>query len=81
MKYDISIDAIEIVAGNKLPLISVSSERAIEKRNKMREEIAGHVAQYLESGGTINVIPPGKVNFTAQFDPSEQRRNRQAAKV
>ena len=81
MRYDLSIDAIEIVAGNKLPVISVSAERAIEKKNKDREQIACHVEEYLKKGGTINVIPPGKVNFTVQFDPSEQRRKKAAAKA
>lgn len=81
MDYDIAIDAIEIVANGKMPIVALSTEKAIERKNKERSEIEQHIAQYLEKGGEIKVIPPGQVNFVAQFDPSERRRKKQAAKV
>ena len=81
MDYDIAIDAIEIVANGKMPIVALSTEKAIEIKNKERSEIEQHIAQYLEKGGKINIIPHGQVNFVAQFDPSERRRRKQAVKA
>lgn len=81
MDYDIAIDAIEIVTNGKMPIVALSTEKAIERKNKERSEIERHVFEYLEKGGKINIIHPGQVNFVAQFDPSERRRKKQAAKV
>lgn len=68
--YRVSIDAIRILNDRPLPVATISPEKLLEQKNKQRLVINAQVAEYLEKGGTIEVIPQGFRRWPAQIWPS-----------